>query len=418
MARRSRIRILGAAALVTLVCGPPGCGAIYKYVGGDFAGPPGQLELSISPAAKELMRRAFRGFENGGCIDAHVHAVGLGTEDNGIYINPTWVSLWHPIKRARTKVYLSAAGVSDTERADRDYIERLVELARQLPPATRLFLYAQDWFHDENGRPDPERTSFRVPNEYVHSLAREFAEIFVPVISIHPHRADALEALEIWADQGVRFVKWLPNAMGIDPSAERLTPFYREMIARDMVLLTHTGDELAVDAEDLQHLGNPLLLRRPLDLGLRVIALHAAGRGSYEDVDRSGRPLTPGFDLFLRLMDDPRYEGLLFGETASLTFFTHPDRTLRSLLERRDLHSRFLHGSDYPLPGINFLTRTSDLRDAGFITEEERGPLNEIYRYNPLLFDFVLKRTVRHPETRHRLDDSVFRLPPELEAAR
>ena len=74
MARRSRIRILGAAALVTLVCGPPGCGAIYKYVGGDFAGPPGQLELSISPAAKELMRRAFRGFEHGGCIDAHVHA--------------------------------------------------------------------------------------------------------------------------------------------------------------------------------------------------------------------------------------------------------------------------------------------------------------------------------------------------------
>ena len=122
--------------------------------------------------------------------------------------------------------------------------------------------------------------------------------------------------------------------------------------------------------------------------------------------------------LLMRLMDDPRYKGLLFGETASMTFFTHPDRTLRSLLERPDLHSRFLHGSDYPLPGINFLTRTSDLRDAGFITEEERGPLNEIYRYNPLLFDFVLKRTVRHPETRRRLEDSVFRLPPELKAAR
>ena len=42
------------------------------------------------------------------------------------------------------------------------------------------------------------------------------------------------------------------------------------------------------------------------------------------------------------------------------------------------------------------------------ITADERGYLNEIYRYNPLLFDFVLKRTIRHPDTGRRLPGNIF----------
>jgi mannonate dehydratase len=52
---------------------------------------------------------------------------------------------------------------------------------------------------------------------------------------------------------------------------------------------------------------------------------------------------------------------------------------------------------------------------SGFITAEERQSLNEIYDYNPLLFDFVLKRTMRHPETKQKLATSVFMENPGLE---
>ena len=44
----------------------------------------------------------------------------------------------------------------------------------------------------------------------------------------------------------------------------------------------------------------------------------------------------------------------------------------------------------------------------GFITSEERSALNEIYDFNPLLFDFVLKRTMRHPETKQKLPLGVY----------
>jgi mannonate dehydratase len=66
------------------------------------------------------------------------------------------------------------------------------------------------------------------------------------------------------------------------------------------------------------------------------------------------------------------------------------------------------------VPGINLAIRTSRLVKEGFIAPEERAPLNEIYRRDPLLFDFVVQRLVRHPETGRRFDDCVFRAPPEI----
>lgn len=48
-----------------------------------------------------------------------------------------------------------------------------------------------------------------------------------------------------------------------------------------------------------------------------------------------------------------------------------------------------MFGSDYPVPCINMVVQTSALVKWGYITQEERALLNEIYDFNPLLFDFV-----------------------------
>jgi mannonate dehydratase len=52
--------------------------------------------------------------------------------------------------------------------------------------------------------------------------------------------------------------------------------------------------------------------------------------------------------------------------------------------------------------------RTGSLAKAGYITEQEREYLNEIYEYNPLLFDYVVKRTMRAPGANQRLRSSIF----------
>jgi predicted TIM-barrel fold metal-dependent hydrolase len=385
----------------------PGCSLIYDSVGGAFRREPSQMAHELSPGARKLLDDAFEGIDL--LTDYHVHAISK-------HVHPSWLSWWHPIRRGRTMVYLSAAGVSRTESLVEDYEERLMDLIRHIPGRTRIHVMALDRYHLPDGTADPERTSIYVPNEQVMELAARHPDVIAAVISVHPYRRDALVELERWAAQGCRYVKWLPNSMGMDPSSEQTEAFYRRMVELGMVLLSHTGDEDGLE-EPRPELGNPLLLRKPLDMGLRVVALHSASNCTSIDLDSPGREEVPSFDLFLRLMEEPRYEGLLFGEISTLTFFNHLPRPLLTLLEREDLHHRLVNGSDYPLCALNIVIRTSRLVRLGVLTAEEKKHLDEIYDFNPLLFDFAVKRTVRHPASGRRFSSVVFLPHPELAAA-
>ncbi len=50
----------------------------------------------------------------------------------------------------------------------------------------------------------------------------------------------------------------------------------------------------------------------------------------------------------------------------------------------------------------------------GYITSKEREHLNEIYEFNPLLFDLALKRTLKHPKTGQKFEDSAFLMPENM----
>jgi hypothetical protein len=120
------------------------------------------------------------------------------------------------------------------------------------------------------------------------------------------------------------------------------------------------------------------------------------------------------FDLFLRLMDEKRYQGLVFGEVSAMTQFNRAGKPLTTILQREDLHERLVNGSDYPLPAVNALIRTRPLVKRGFITATEGKSLQEIYDYNPLLFDFVLKRALKLPGTDRHLPANLFMTNPVL----
>jgi predicted TIM-barrel fold metal-dependent hydrolase len=275
-------------------------------------------------------------------------------------------------------------------------------------------LLAFDKHYRRDGSIDLEKTEFYVPNDYVFELAARYPDLFVPNMSVNPYRPDAIGELEKWAQRGARVVKWLPNAMGIDPSDPQCDPFYEKMKELDLILLSHGGEEKAVEAEEDQKLGNPLLLRRALDHGVKVIVAHCAGLGTNEDLDSKDRRRVDNFDLFLRLMDEKRYEGLVFGEISAMTQFNRVGKPLHTILSREDLHQRLVNGSDYPLPAVNILIRTRPLVKQGFLNASEGECLREIYNYNPLLFDFVLKRALRLPGTTKSLPPSVFMTNPAL----
>ena len=381
---------------------------LVHFIGGAFKHQPEELRHRLSSNAADLIKRAFDDIDPARLVDHHTHVAGIGTSPTGAFVNPKMRTWGHPFHHLKFKVYLSAAGVADVEQADTELIKRLVNLVRHISNHGKHRLLAFDKNYGPDGLPDLEKTEFYVPNEYVFALAEQHPDLFVPNISVNPYRPDAIAELEKCALRGARVVKWLPNAMGINPADPKCDPFYLKMKELGLILLSHGGDEKAVEADEDQKLGNPLLLRRALDHGVKVIVAHCAGLGENEDLDRPDKKSTYNFDLFMRLMNEKRYEGLVFGEISAMTQFNRIGKPLTTILERADLHERLVNGSDYPLPAVNVLIRTKPLVKAGYIEPGERDRLNEIYDYNPLLFDFVLKRTLRLPGTDKHLPASIF----------
>ena len=379
---------------------------LIHSIGGAFTKKPEELDHKLSDKSADLVKRAFDDIDSANLIDHHVHVAGLGA--GGTFVNPKMRTWRHPFHRIKFKVYMSSAGAENEANADTQLVDRLARLVGHIHGHGKHRLLGFDKNYRRDGSVNLEKTEFYVPNEYVFQLAQQYPELFVPNISVNPYRPDAIAELEKWAPRGARVVTWLPNAMGIDPSDSRCDAFYQKMKELDLILLSHGGEEKAVEAEEDQKLGNPLLLRRALDHGVKVIIAHCAGLGTNEDLDSKDREERHNFDLFLRLMDEKRYEGLVFGEISAMTQFNRVGKPLQTILEREDLHERLVNGSDYPLPAVNILIRTRPLVKQGYLTGDEGGCLKEIYDYNPLLFDFVLKRTLKHPQTRKPLPASVF----------
>ena len=142
--------------------------------------------------------------------------------------------------------------------------------------------------------------------------------------------------------------------------------------------------------------GNPLRLRRPLEQGVRVLVAHCASLGTGLDLDAGSRPArVDNFELFVRLMEEPHYRGLLFGEISGITQINRVQDRLETLLRRRDWQSRLVNGSDYPLPGVLPLFSIKQMLRRGYLQPDAVATLSDIRRHNPLLFDLVLKRSVR-----------------------
>jgi uncharacterized protein len=283
---------------------------------------------------------------------------------------------------------------------DNAYVDRMRNLIDGMRGDKRhgakVVLFAFERAHHENGEPDLAHTVFHIPNEYARDVARKHAEDFEWAASIHPYRKDALEALEQAARDGARGVKWLPSAMGIDPASPRCDPFFRKMQALKVPLIAHAGQERAVLGREAHDFGNPLRLRRALDAGVRVVVAHCASMGEDRDLDKGPNgPYVESFSLFERLMKVPAYENLLHGDISAMTQVNRAGPMLVRTIESADWHARLLNGSDYPLPGVMPVFSVDYLVSLKLLPEKSAQVLRDIRVHNPMLFDFVLKRTLR-----------------------
>jgi predicted TIM-barrel fold metal-dependent hydrolase len=301
-------------------------------------------------------------------LDMHVHIVGNGTGGTGCWYRPMGFT------RLGAPLLLRAVGLPQSAlRGDLDglYAARLLELVRG-SSLDAVVILAQEDPYTENGERIEGRSSFYVPNEYVLALGRRHPE-FLPAVSIHPARHDALEELERCLAGGAVMLKCLPNCQNIDWNLPRYTPFLERMAEARLPLLAHTGSERTMPVL-APELASPRMLTRALEIGVTCVAAHC-GTGMIA--------LDPDYlDVFVEMA---RRFPNLYGDNsalAGLSFRFRPSAR-RQLLEPW-LAPRILHGSDLPVPSNGAL-----LAAFGMIPWSEHFRTRRIA--NPLERDVALK---------------------------
>ena len=263
-------------------------------------------------------------------IDMHVHIVGNGLRGSGCWLK---VGTWH---RPLAAFMLRHIGVGVSTRApefDDAYVSHLAKLVRESSLGGAVIL-AQDEVYDSAGQ-KLDFGSFYVPNDYVLQLARDHSE-FLPAVSIHPARADALDELDRCLEGGAVMLKLLPNCHNVECGDSRYRKFWERMAEAQLPLLAHTGGEHTVPVIR-KDLSDPRTLTLPLQCGVTVIAAHCATKSGLTDPDY--------FEIFCDMLaEHPN----LFGDTSA---FNVPirGRHIRACLES-GVTERLVHGSDFPVP--------------------------------------------------------------------
>lgn len=305
-----------------------------------------------------------------GPIDMHVHIVGNGLRGSGCRLELKGGHRW------LADFMLQQLGLKTSWRApefDEVYVELLLRWLRTSVLTHAVILAHEEVYHEDGRR--LEFGSLHVPNEYVLRLAQEYPD-FLPGISIHPARRDAMEELERGLAGGAALLKLLPNCQNVDCSNPAYRPFWERMAAAGLPLLAHTGGEHTVPQYQPAY-ANPATLQLPLECGVTVIAAHCATKSGLHDPDY--------LPALLKMME--RWPNL-YGDLSALNL---PLRSagLTTLIQPQ-YHARLVHGSDYPVP---VQPRWAQWR--GLLTAAQAGFLRE--EPNFLERDYHLKLAMGFP---------------------
>ena len=306
-------------------------------------------------------------------IDMHCHVTGNGKDirkvNEDVYFNAddnqhwfTWI-LYHMLRADITRMGGNPDG--DDSVSTNEYLDLIYRLFSAATEIDGLVLLALDAVY-KDGKVDEKRTDLWVSNEFLSGRVRELnkkiaaepgtrQKRFFMGASVSPNRPDACAALERALDnRDVVLLKWIPSAQHIDVDLVS-DDFYNILNCSKVPLLCHVGPEYSFP-EGIRNMEKDdfTFLRKPLDLGVKVIAAHCASPVfPIRDPNRMAE--------FRGLMEEYNSDGdvRLWADTSALCLAT------RLPLVTDILHKFpakwLVHGTDFPIsadawPNLPFVT--------------------------------------------------------------
>lgn len=323
-----------------------------------------------------------------GVLDMHVHTAGIGSGDSGAWVSDGLRKSW------KFPLYLRIFETNEKILESFGDVQVIDVIARRIRESVHVkdaVILAMDSPYTDEGEMDLESGEVFVPNRFVGEALKSYPELHFGA-SVHPARSDAIEELRWSKENGAVLLKWLPNIQNIDPSNPRYVPFYEELVNLDLPLLTHVGAEDSFSKAN-DRLGDPKLLKLPLECGVRVVAAHVASSGKSEGQDNIER--------LLEMMQE--YPNLV----ADISTLTQMNRRkyLKTVLTDPRLKGRLMYGTDHPLTNTPMVTPL-------------QFPLNLTLRQlwklwmikNPWDRDVALKTALGFPEDVFLMGRDYFRL--------
>jgi predicted TIM-barrel fold metal-dependent hydrolase len=283
-----------------------------------------EISLSFRFTVEMFISRAMR-------IDCHVHIVGNGSSGSGCWIR-TKTHQW-PLQGLMVRhIGLPISALKGD--LDRLYVDKLLQWIRESSLDAAIVL-AQEQVYRDDGELMSEYGTAYVPNDYVLQLAREHRE-FLPAVSIHPARRDALEELERCIAGGAVMMKCLPNCQNIDCMNPHFRKFWERMAEAGIPLLAHTGGEHTLQIVRPEF-ADPRTLKLPLECGVTVIAAHSASKSGFTDPE-----------YFHHFSEMCATYPTFYGDNSAFNIPIRSRVVPKSM--QPPVADKILHGSDYPVP--------------------------------------------------------------------
>lgn len=321
-------------------------------------------------------------------IDAHVHLVGDGSSGSGCWLDRS------PLRFPLMALMLHHLGVPVSaliRDLDRLYLSRLLTLTEHCS-LDAFVLLAQEQVYDDHGRLAKGWGTAYVPNDYVFSVAKQYPR-FLPAVSIHPARPDALDELDRCLDAGAVMMKCLPMCQNIDTTDRRFKRFWERMAEARLPLLAHTGGEHTLQVVRPEF-ADPARLEFPLQCGVTVIAAHAAAKSGLIDTQ-----------FFPRLVSMMERHPNLYADNSAFNANFRGQVTPQCL--QSPVIDRIVHGSDFPVPIYPVFPWVQGQIDWADYQRAARIP-NSIER------DYQLKRAMGFREETFTRIGKLLRLPQAI----
>lgn len=363
--------------------------------------------FSSKEKAQELLKQSTQDLP--AIIDTHMHLV-CREAKNGCYVSPSLFSpLTHPYLTFKAQFLMEALGAKNHEKPDDEIRERLKTLVQNFPgekPYFGLVLAFTASYDATTNSKDLTHTGLEVPNEYMQNVVQDLPSKLIPVFSLHPfQKTPAMEARP-------RIYKILPNSMNFSPGDERCLEFFSKIASSGSLLIAHVGDEHSVEGGGINNAyGNPMLYEKWLTRfpNLSIVFAHAgaAGKSSWPDESKEEE----NFKLVLNLLR--KFPKQTYADISGFSLAPTRTRYLQQLLAAKDLHPQLLYGSDYPLPSIRALLKSTlwamyfnDLLGDWSEFQAYYQAILTLHDTNPLAASFVTMRVISY--NGNKFDAGVF----------